>query len=67
MKKCPKCDRYFPNHLINLLVSSAGNTLSCPICALEHGNKMHDINRTDFDGVKAKQLLAEAKEFLNRG
>ena len=66
MKKCPQCNRDFPAHLINRMVSNEGSFYSCPLCALEYGNKMHGINRTDFTGTIASQLLAEAREFINK-
>lgn len=64
MKKCPNCNKDFPGHLINVMFSSEGSFLTCPICALEHMNKAHGINRLDFEGKIASLMLAEAREFI---
>ena len=66
MTECNECDRKFPDELVQPMFTSKGNTLCCPICALEIRNKIHGLNDTKFQGEMANELLEETRKFLKR-
>jgi len=63
--RCSKCQRMFPEHLIQPYITNVAPTQHvCPICALVLSNKQHGLNRTEFSGEMVQQWLEEAQEFL---
>lgn len=69
MDTCSKCKLQFPEHLIqSMAVTPHGQPLAylkiCPICALQLTNHLHGLNRTDFDGPLARDLLRQARQFI---
>jgi hypothetical protein len=68
--RCHKCKRQFPDHLIDNLITVTGGKMTslsvCPICALDLSNKQHGINRAEFTGEKANQMLKNAREYLEK-
>lgn len=63
--RCTKCQRMFPEHLIQPYVTNvAPPQYVCPICALALSNEQHGQNRTEFSGEMAQQYLEEAQEYL---
>ncbi len=63
-KNCPLCTIDFPDHLIQVMFTSEGNMEVCPICALDIQNTLHGIERTEFSGEMANQMLFEARAYL---
>ena len=65
--KCTHCERFFPSHLIqSLFTGGRGYEAMCPICALKDMNKTHGMNRTEFNGTMANELLAEARAYIKK-
>ena len=65
--KCTRCDKTFPDHLMqSLFTSGKGYESMCPICALAQMNEVHGMNRTEFSGEMANQLLYEARGLLKK-
>ena len=65
--KCVPCGRFFPSHLIQPhFISGRGFKDKCPICALKDMNKIHGMNRTQFNGTMANDLLTEARAYLSK-
>ena len=62
--RCLNCGIKFPEHLIQPMVGSGFSLMMCPICALEVSNKMHGLNRNEFNGEIANQYLKEARAYL---
>lgn len=65
-KLCNECDRKFPAHLIQPLVSNTYTILLCPLCALRIRNVAHGLPiDTPFNGEMANQLWQEANKWIN--
>ena len=64
MTKCNECNRKFPDGLVSNMLTYR---YVCPICGLKISNEIHGINRTDFDGPIAQQMLFDAREFVSKG
>lgn len=67
MSKCGACDEKFPSRLLSPLVTPKGVTSPiCPICALSITNEIHGIDRTEFTGTMAQEMLEEAQEIMRK-
>lgn len=65
MKRCAACERQFPSHLIQVMVTSKGSASVCPLCALTLRNRMHGLPKgTPFHGHIAAQMWQEADDFV---
>ena len=63
--QCPQCEKDLPEHLLQpLMVNGAHTEPMCPICALGIINKTHGINRKEFAGTQAQEMLREAKKHV---
>ncbi|KKN70689.1 hypothetical protein LCGC14_0428440 [marine sediment metagenome] len=64
LKECEICKRMFPDLLIVEVPYVGERPRMCPICALEVSNQAHGLNRTEFNGTMANEMLFEARAFL---
>jgi hypothetical protein len=68
MKTCRICERPFPPHLIQAMVTNKGTLESCPLCALKARNAVHGLpDDTPFHGPIAARMHKEASEFISKG
>ena len=62
---CDCCKRDFPEELLQPYVSGGSvSPDSCPICALGLSNIQHGMNRTEFNGTMANEMLRESRAYL---
>lgn len=72
-EKCGECKRDAPSHCLSpMFIGSnegSGYTASiCPLCALRITNDVHGVDRTEFTGTMAQQMLEEcAKHYKVTG
>ena len=66
-RKCDKCNRQFPEHLIHPFWGSENIQQCCPICALKIRNEMHGLPKnTPFTGSQAQESYEEAVKIYAR-
>ena len=65
LAKCDCCKREFPEELLQPYVSDGPVTPDiCPICALGLSNLQHGMDRIEFNGTMANEMLREARHYL---
>ncbi len=65
LKICDCCKREFPEELLQPYISGGSRIPDiCPICALGLSNLQHGMNRTEFNGTMANEMLREARAYL---
>ncbi len=65
LKLCDCCKRDFPEELLQ--PHFLGGPLApdiCPICTLKLSNLQHGLNRSEFYGAQANEMLREARAYL---
>lgn len=62
MINCPECKWNYPSntYLSQFMLSGRRFAVVCGICALELGNKLHGIPRTEFLGEQAEEMRQKA-------